>query len=170
MSGSDQLVPLDFESLAGGSISKRSGPTPMPRWRVRSYAHSLSGMVLHRAGTMTAPFSIGTTRRLISAMLTTAALEFRAWNAPFDRAIWNYSTLGFPFHDARTIIDRDGAGRVSNLPTDLKVRRAPLAAPASKRTARADQAVLRGRCRAQCAPRRLAALPRLCAPRRRGNA
>jgi hypothetical protein len=43
-----------------------------------------------------------------------------AWNAGFDAAIWNYSTLGFPFLAPERVIDPMVQAGVSNLPTDLE--------------------------------------------------
>ena len=45
---------------------------------------------------------------------------FAAWNASFDAAIWNYSTLGFPFLPPERVIDPMIQAGVSNLPTDLE--------------------------------------------------
>ena len=45
---------------------------------------------------------------------------FAAWNASFDAAIWNYSTLGFPFLAPERVIDPMIQAGVSNLPTDLE--------------------------------------------------
>ena len=47
-------------------------------------------------------------------------VTFAAWNASFDSAIWNYSTLGFPFLPVEHIIDPMVQANVSNLPTDLE--------------------------------------------------
>jgi DNA polymerase len=43
-----------------------------------------------------------------------------AWNASFDSAIWNYSTVGFPFLEPERVIDPMVQAGVSNLPTDLE--------------------------------------------------
>jgi DNA polymerase len=43
-----------------------------------------------------------------------------AWNAAFDSAIWNYTTLGFPFLAPERVIDVMIQAGVSNLPTDLE--------------------------------------------------
>jgi DNA polymerase len=43
-----------------------------------------------------------------------------AWNAAFDSAIWNYSTLGFPFLAPERVIDPMIQAGVSNLPADLQ--------------------------------------------------
>jgi hypothetical protein len=43
-----------------------------------------------------------------------------AWNASFDSAIWNYSTLEFPFLEVERVIDPMIQAGVSNLPTDLE--------------------------------------------------
>jgi DNA polymerase len=43
-----------------------------------------------------------------------------AWNASFDSAIWNYSTLGFPLLTPERVIDVMVQVGVSNLPTDLE--------------------------------------------------
>ena len=45
---------------------------------------------------------------------------FAAWNASFDSAIWNYTTLGFPFLEPEQIIDPMVQAGTSNLPTDLE--------------------------------------------------
>src|SRR5262249_24102352 len=43
-----------------------------------------------------------------------------AWNASFDSAVWNYSTVGFPFMPPERVIDVMIQAGVSNLPTDLE--------------------------------------------------
>ncbi len=45
---------------------------------------------------------------------------FGAWNASFDSAVWNYSTLGFPYLVPERVIDPMIQAGVSNLPTDLE--------------------------------------------------
>jgi DNA polymerase len=45
---------------------------------------------------------------------------FAAWNASFDAAIWNFSTLGFPFLAPARVIDAMIQAGISNLPTDLE--------------------------------------------------
>jgi hypothetical protein len=47
-------------------------------------------------------------------------MTLAAWNAGFDSAIWNYSTLGFPFLPPERAIDVMIQAGVSNLPTDLE--------------------------------------------------
>ncbi len=42
-----------------------------------------------------------------------------AWNAGFDRAIWNYATDGFPFMEPHHIIDVMAQAAASGLPPDL---------------------------------------------------
>jgi hypothetical protein len=42
-----------------------------------------------------------------------------AWNAGFDRAIWNYATTGFPEMEPHQIIDVMAQGAASGLPPDL---------------------------------------------------
>src|SRR5262249_38500090 len=43
-----------------------------------------------------------------------------AWTASFDRATWNYATLGFPLLPPERVIDVMIQVGVSNLPTDLE--------------------------------------------------
>src|SRR5262245_36142528 len=43
-----------------------------------------------------------------------------AWNASFDSAVWNYSTVGFPLLPPERVIDVMVQAGVSNLPTDLE--------------------------------------------------
>ena len=43
-----------------------------------------------------------------------------AWNAAFDSAVWNYSTLGFPFLPPERVIDPMIQAGVANLPTDVE--------------------------------------------------
>ena len=45
---------------------------------------------------------------------------FRAWNATFDAASWNYATLNFPFLTPERTVDAMVQAAVSNLPTDLE--------------------------------------------------
>jgi DNA polymerase len=56
----------------------------------------------------------------LRAAFERSAIPFAAWNAGFDSAIWNYSTLGFPFLEAERVIDPMIQAGVSNLPTDLE--------------------------------------------------
>ena len=44
-----------------------------------------------------------------------------AWNAGFDRAVWNFATLGFPELKPRHIIDVMAQAVASGLPPDLKM-------------------------------------------------
>src|SRR6187399_1103388 len=44
---------------------------------------------------------------------------YAAWNAGFDRAIWNFSTLGFPELKPHQIIDVMAQATASGLPADL---------------------------------------------------
>ena len=92
----------------------------MPQRRTRSYARSPSatpprrawhadGAILdwdHAPPDLRAAFERGAT--------------FAAWNASFDAAIWNFSTLGFPFLPPERVIDPMIQAGVSNLPTDLE--------------------------------------------------
>jgi DNA polymerase len=43
-----------------------------------------------------------------------------AWNASFDSAVWNYSTVGFPFLEPEHVMDPMIQAGCSNLPTDLQ--------------------------------------------------
>jgi DNA polymerase len=45
---------------------------------------------------------------------------FAAWNAGFDRAIWNYATFGFPMLDPYDIVDVMAQAAASGLPPDLE--------------------------------------------------
>ena len=45
---------------------------------------------------------------------------FAAWNAAFDAAVWNYSTVGFPLMPPERVIDVMIQAGSSNLPTDLE--------------------------------------------------
>jgi DNA polymerase len=42
-----------------------------------------------------------------------------AWNSGFDRAVWNYSTIGFPKLEAHHVIDVMAQATASGLPPDL---------------------------------------------------
>ena len=96
---------------------------------------------------------------------------FAAWNATFDAAIWNFSTLGFPFLPPERVIDVMVQAGVSNLPTDLEsASRYPRRRGQAEGRQGADQAVLRRRRRARRASRGMAALSLLRAPGRRGDA
>jgi len=44
---------------------------------------------------------------------------FAAWNAGFDRAIWNFATLDFPFMEPHHVIDVMAQATASGLPPDL---------------------------------------------------
>lgn len=49
------------------------------------------------------------------------AAIWAAWNAQFDRAIWNYATVLFPFMEPQHIIDVMAQATASGLPPDLRV-------------------------------------------------
>ena len=96
---------------------------------------------------------------------------FGAWNASFDCAVWNYSTLGFPFLTPERVIDPMIQAGVSNLPTDLEsASRALGGAGKQKRRQEADQTILHRRRRAPRASRRMAAFSRLRTSGHRGDA
>ena len=96
---------------------------------------------------------------------------FAAWNASFDAAIWNYATLGFPFLRAGARHRSDDPGRRLQL-ADRSRKRLARARRRGQAEGRqeADPAVLRRGRRAQRASRGMAALSRLRAPGRRGDA
>ena len=96
---------------------------------------------------------------------------FAAWNASFDAAIWNYATLGFPFLAPERVIDPMIQAGVSNLPTDLESASRALGGEGKQKD---GKKLIRLFCVEGAAParasRRMAALSRLCAPGRRGDA
>jgi DNA polymerase bacteriophage-type len=47
--------------------------------------------------------------------------KWAAWNASFDKAAWNYGTLGFPPLEAHHIIDVMAQAAISGLPPSLKM-------------------------------------------------
>jgi DNA polymerase bacteriophage-type len=117
---SDDLVWIDFETLGRESDLKdvgsyayatvadaivcafAIGDAPAQSWHA-------DGAILdwvHAPGELRAAFNRGAT--------------FAAWNASFDVAIWNYSTLGFPLLTPEHIIDPMIQAGVANLPTDLQ--------------------------------------------------
>jgi DNA polymerase len=120
MFGSDELIYLDFETLGRESDLKALGTyayaatasaivcafavggAPAQTWHA-------DGAILdwgHAPSDLRAAYSRGTI--------------FAAWNASFDSAIWNYSTLGFPFLPPERVIDPMVQAGISNLPTDLE--------------------------------------------------
>jgi DNA polymerase len=120
MLGSDQLVPIDFETCgreldlkAVGTYKYAAtadaivcafavGDAPAQAWHA-------DGAILdwdHAPSELRAAFERGAT--------------FAAWNASFDAAIWNFSTLGFPYLEPERVIDVMVQAGVSNLPTDLE--------------------------------------------------
>ena len=120
MFGSDELVLLDFETLgrepdlkAVGTYAYAAtanaivcafavGGAPAQSWHA-------DGAILdwdHAPPDLRAAYDRGAT--------------FAAWNAGFDAAVWNYSTLGFPFLPPERVIDPMVQAGVSNLPTDLE--------------------------------------------------
>ena len=96
---------------------------------------------------------------------------FAAWNASFDSAIWNYATLGFPFLAPERVIDPMIQAGVSNLPTDLESASRALGGAGKQED---GKKLIRLFCIEGAAPgrasRRMAAVSRLCAPGRRGDA
>jgi DNA polymerase len=120
MFGSDQLVYFDFETLGQGSDLKAAG--------TYAYATTADAIVCayavghgpaqswHASGAILdwayAPSDL-------RAAFDSGAI-FAAWNASFDRAIWNFSTLGFPLLVPERVIDVMVQAGISNLPTDLE--------------------------------------------------
>lgn len=51
--------------------------------------------------------------------VVTGGAHWAAWNAGFDRAVWNYSTVGFPVMEPEHVIDVMAQGAASGLPPDL---------------------------------------------------
>lgn len=51
--------------------------------------------------------------------VTSGAAIWAAWNAAFDRAVWNYSTIGFPLMDPELIIDVAAQAATAGLPREL---------------------------------------------------
>jgi DNA polymerase len=45
---------------------------------------------------------------------------FAFWNASFDCAVWNHSTVGFPYLEVERVLDAMIQAGTSNLPTDLE--------------------------------------------------
>src|SRR4051812_5211670 len=105
MFGSDQLTWLDFESLGRGTDLKAAG----------TYAYATI------ADAIVCAFAVGhgpaqswhnngaildwdNAPPDLRAAYDSGAI-FAAWNASFDAAIWNYSTLGFPFLPPERVID-----------------------------------------------------------------
>ena len=96
---------------------------------------------------------------------------FAAWHATFDAAVWNYSTLGFPFLTPERVIDPMVQAGVTNLPTDLESASRALGGEGKQSD---GKKLIRLFCIEGAAPsrssRRVAALSCLCAPGRRGDA
>jgi DNA polymerase bacteriophage-type len=116
----DELTWLDFESFGRGSDLKLDGTysyASVANAIVCAYAigqgpaqswHA-DGAILdwnHAPPDLRAVYDRGTT--------------FAAWHASFDAALWNFSTLGFPFLPPERVIDAMIQAGVSNLPTDLE--------------------------------------------------
>jgi DNA polymerase len=118
--GSDEIIWQDFETLGRGSDLKAVGTykyaatanaivcafavgdAPAQTWHA-------DGAILdwdHAPSELRAAYDRGAT--------------FAAWHASFDAAIWNFSTLGFPFMPPERIIDPMVQAGVANLPLDLE--------------------------------------------------
>ena len=120
MFGSAELIHFDFEALGRESDLKAVG--------TYKYAATANAIVC--------AFAVGDAPALtwhsdgaildwdLAPSELRAAFErgatFAAWNASFDAAIWNFSTLGFPYLPTERIIDVMVQAGVSNLPTDLQ--------------------------------------------------
>jgi len=57
--------------------------------------------------------------RAFQARVEAGSAVWAAWNAGFDRAIWNYATLDFPFMEPHHVIDVMAQATASGLPPDL---------------------------------------------------
>jgi DNA polymerase len=133
MFSSDELVHLDFETLGRESDLKAVG--------TYKYAATANAIVC--------AFAVGDapaqTWHADGAILDwnyapsdlRAAYDrgavFAAWNASFDAAIWNYSTLGFPFLPPERVIDPMVQAGVANLPTDLESASRALGGPGKQK-------------------------------------
>ena len=133
MFGSDELIYLDFETLgrefdlkAVGTYTYAAtanaivcafavGDAPAQTWHA-------DGAILdwdHAPPDLRAAYDRGAT--------------FAAWHASFDAAIWNFSTLGFPFLPPERVIDPMVQAGVSNLPTDLESASRALGGPGKQK-------------------------------------
>ena len=117
---SDELTWFDFETLGRESDLKAVG----------TYAYAAT------ANAIVCAFAVGDAPALTwhadGAILDWAhaphdlraaydrGATFAAWHASFDAAVWNYSTLGFPFLPPERVIDPMIQAGISNLPTDLE--------------------------------------------------
>jgi DNA polymerase len=120
MFGSDELVHFDFETSGRGLDLKAIGSY--------AYAGAAQAIVLAYAigdGPVQVWHADGAIldwnhapQDLRDAFDRGAILA--AWNASFDSAIWNYSTLGFPLLAPERVIDPEIQAGVSNLPTGLE--------------------------------------------------
>jgi DNA polymerase bacteriophage-type len=133
MFGSDELIYLDFETLGRESDLKAVG--------TYKYAATANAIVC--------AFAVGDAPALTwhadGAILDwdhapldlRAAFErcatFAAWHASFDAAIWNFSTLGFPFLPPERVIDPMVQAGVANLPTDLESASRVLGGPGKQK-------------------------------------
>ena len=59
--------------------------------------------------------------KLHYARAVAGSATFAAWNAGFDKAIWNFATVDFPPLEARHIIDVMAQATASGLPPDLSM-------------------------------------------------
>lgn len=57
--------------------------------------------------------------RAFHARVAAGTATWAAWNAGFDRAVWNYATFGFPVMDPHHVIDVMAQATASGLPPDL---------------------------------------------------
>src|SRR5437764_569172 len=57
--------------------------------------------------------------RLFHTRVQAGAARWVAWNASFDKAIWNYAAQDFPLMKPRNIIDAMAQASASGLPPDL---------------------------------------------------
>ena len=117
----DEIVWIDFETASGLDLKAagtiRYATDTSTRALILGYAIGKSpAFTWHAEGEMLdwnhAP------SHLRGAFARGATIA--AWNTSFDSAIWNYSTLGFPFLPPERVIDVMVQAGVSNLPTDLE--------------------------------------------------
>ena len=116
----DELIWLDFESLGRGSDLKLDG--------TYAYASTADAIVCAYAVGHGPAQSWHADGKILDwdhappdlRAAYDSGANFAAWNAPFDAAIWNFSTLGFPFLPPERTIDVMVQAGVSNLPTDLQ--------------------------------------------------
>jgi DNA polymerase len=123
----DQVCFIDFESRSSTVDLKKAGATAYACGAdaiILAFAIGDEPVVVWHVADFSAPLDWQNAPKRLQHFFWDVVKGdgvFAAWNAGFDRAIWNYATTGFPEMLPHYIIDPAVQATASGLPPDLKM-------------------------------------------------